>query len=148
MENAKKFDAVEDAILSAYQSNKNSRRRVQIKSDQFKNITMVEVFIGNVKTGDYKYRARFFKNNQEVFTYWMPQQERCPIIAKMMFEGYTQKRISELLGLSTSTINKDVRYMREATVMLDGFEFRARAEPVNKGVSRKVRVSAEQHAVH
>lgn len=121
----KQLDVVEDAILQAYQTNRSSRRRVQIKLDQFKNLAMLQVFVGNVKKPDeVKTRTRFFRDNVEVFSYWFTQEERTPIIAKMLFEGYTQKRISEMLGVSASTINKDVRYMREHTVMLDGYEWK------------------------
>jgi DNA-binding NarL/FixJ family response regulator len=145
--NTKELDVVEDAILQAYQTNKKSKRRVQIKTDQFNGLTMLEVFVGNVKTGDVKHRVRFFRNNVEVFSYWMAQEDRNPIIAKMLFEGYTQKRISEMLGLSAGTINKDVRYMREHTVMLDGYQFRKPAAAPVKNSRWNTKSKAKQPSV-
>jgi DNA-binding NarL/FixJ family response regulator len=147
--NTKQLDVVEDAILAAYQTNKSSRRRVQIKTDQFKGMTMLEIIIGNVKNpDDVKRRVRFFRDNQEVFSYWFKQEERTPIIAKMLFEGFTQKRISEMLGVSASTINKDVVYMRDHTVMLDGYQFRKPATKPVKNSRWNTKSKAEQHAVH
>jgi DNA-binding NarL/FixJ family response regulator len=146
--NTKELDVVEDAILATYQMNKKSRRRVQFKMDQFNGLTMLEVFVGNVKTGDVKHRIRFFRDNVEVFSYWMAQEDRNPIIAKMLFEGYTQKRISEMLGLSASTINKDVRYMRDHTVMLDGYQFRKPATKPHKNSRWNTKTKAQPHAVH
>jgi uncharacterized protein YerC len=147
--NTKQLDVLEDAILAAYQTNKNSRRRVQIKTDQFKNLAMLEIIIGNVKNPEeVKYRVRFFRDNQEVYSYWFKQEERTPIIAKMLFEGYTQKRISEMLGVSASTINKDVTYMREHTVMLDGYQFRKPAIKPHKNSRWNTKAKAQPHAVH
>jgi hypothetical protein len=127
----KQFDAIEDAVLSAYQSNKNSRRRVQIRMDKFKELTLVEILIGNVKNpDDLKKRIRIFYQGEEMvgpketWGYNLTREQRCPIISKMMFEGYTQQRISEMLKIHVGTVHKDVRYMRDHTVLLDGYEFR------------------------
>lgn len=154
MANTKPFDAVEDAILKAYQTNKNSRRRVQVKMDQFKDLTLIEVIIGNVKNPeDVKTRIRLFWNGdeqlgpRETWGYNLTREQRCPMIAKMMFEGYTQQRISEMMQLHPGTIHKDVRYMRDYTVMLDGFVFRA-TKPQVKRLTRTKRSPAEQHVVH
>lgn len=127
----KSFDAIEDALLKAYQMNKNSRRRVQVKMDQFKDVTLIEVFIGNVKKpDDVKVRVRLFWNGdeqvgpRETWGYNLAREQRCPIIAKMLFEGYTQQRISEMFQVHVGTIHKDVRYMRDHTALLIGYEFR------------------------
>jgi hypothetical protein len=132
----KDFDAVEDAILSAYQMNKNSRRRVQVKIDMFKNITLLEIYIGNVKGKDYKYRQRLFRDGVETFSYWLDQEQRCPLIAKMLFEGYSQARTAEMLGFHVGTIHKDVRYMREKTTLLDGYVSRVPKDIVVSKIRR------------
>lgn len=143
----KELDVVEDAILQAYQTNKRSRSRVQIQLDQFGKLAMLKIIIGNVKKPDeFKVRLRFFRDNVEVFSYWFKQNERTPIIKKMLFEGYTQKRISEMLGVSASTINKDVTYMREHTVMLDGFEFKGK--PINNTRFRRKYGQEGATAIH
>jgi hypothetical protein len=123
----KELDVVEDAILKMYQTNKGNRRRVQIKVDQFAKITLVECFIGNVKSTEYGYRMKLFYHGEEVRETWgynLTREERQPIIAKMLFEGFTQRRVSEMLRLHVSTIHKDVRYMREKTAMLVGYQAR------------------------
>lgn len=150
----KQFDAIEDAILSAYQSNKNSRRRVQIRTDKFKEITLVEILIGNVKKpDDVKKRVRiFFQGSEmvgpkETWGYNLTREQRCPIISKMMLEGYTQQRISEMLQIHASTVHKDVRYMRDSTVLLDGYEFRSSTKQTVKRLPR-TKPADQQLTVH
>lgn len=151
----KQFDAIEDAIMSAYQVNKRSRSRVQIRMDKFKEITLVEILIGNVKKPDeLKKRVRIFYQGDEMvgpketWGYNLTREQRCPIISKMMFEGYTQQRISEMLQIHASTVHKDVRYMRDQTVMLDGYEFRtAVPKPTVKRLARTKPVD-QQATVH
>jgi hypothetical protein len=154
---AKQFDAIEDAILQAYQKNKNSRRRVQIRTDKFKEITLVEVIIGNVKDpDDVTKRVRIFYQGDEMvgaketWGYNLTREQRCPIISKMMFEGYTQQRISEMLKIHVGTVHKDVRYMRDHTVMLDGYEFRSPFKQAKVTVKRLSRTKPvdQQLTVH
>lgn len=150
----KPFDAVEDALLKAYQMNKNGRRRVQVKMDQFKNITLIEIITGNVKHPDeVKIRVRLFWNGDEMlgaretWGYNLDREQRCPIISKMMFEGYTQQRISEMFQVHASTIHKDVRYMRDHTVLLDGYEFRP-GHAQTKTATRRKAAPNEHRVVH
>lgn len=151
---AKSFDAIEDALLKAYQMNKNSRRRVQVLMDQFKDVTLIKILIGNVKKpDDVKLRTRLFWNGneqvgpRETWGYNLIREQRCPIIAKMMLEGYTQQRISEMFQIHVSTIHSDVRYMRDHTALLIGYEFRA-SKPKDKTVRRKPADQVEQRVVH
>jgi hypothetical protein len=160
MENTKKLDVVEDAILQAYQTNRNKRQRVQIRMDRFKDITLLEVLIGNPKKPDeLKTRIRLFYNGDEVnpkretWGYNLNREQRTPIIQKMLVEGgYTQTRIAEMLKVHVSTVHKDVRYMRYETTMLADYEFRpSRTIAVVKttpAVSRRKTNTGESHVVH
>lgn len=138
----KHLDVVEDAILQAYQTNLNTRRRVRINVDRFLNITLIELTLGQVDTKGYKYKARIFRGQVETYAHWLTQEERCPIIAKMLREGYKQTQIAKMLDFHASTIHKDVRYMRSNTTLVADIEFRARATP-NKSSARR---SSPQHA--
>jgi hypothetical protein len=144
----KEFDAFEDAILAAYQMNKHSRRRVQIKTDSFGKLQMLEVFIGNVKNQTAKYQFKLFRDGAQVFSYWLGQEERCPLVAKMMHEGYTQTGIAKMLGIHVSTVHKDVRYMRDHTVLLDGYQFRKPADKPVKNSRWNAKAAPHQPAVH
>lgn len=151
----KELDIIEDAILQAYQTNKNARRRVQIRMDKFKDITLLEIITGNVKDPeDMKKRIRLFWQGtemvgpRETWGYNLVREQRCPIISKMLLEGYTQKRVSEMLQIHVSTVHADVRYMRDHTALLDRYEFRAPSKPTVKRIPRTPRPSTEQHVVH
>ncbi len=153
---AKEFDAVEDAILLAYQTSRTSRRRVQIRMDRFKDITLLEILIGNVKDpSDLKTRVRLFWHGGEIvgaketWGYNLTREQRCPIIAKMLFEGYTQQRISEMLQVSAGTIHKDVRYMRDSTTLLADFVFRSYKVAPKPTVRRKAApLTGDARSVH
>jgi DNA-binding NarL/FixJ family response regulator len=132
----KQFDLVEDAILQAYQTNLSGRRRVQIKVDRFASITLIELILGNPGTKQYKYKSRLFRGDEETYAHWLTQEERCPIIAKMLREGYKQAQIAKMLDFHAGTIHKDVHYMREYTTLVDGVAFRARPTPVKRTARR------------
>jgi DNA-binding NarL/FixJ family response regulator len=136
----KQLDVVEDAILQAYQTNLNTRRRVRINVDRFLNITLIELTLGQVDTKGYK--ARIFRGQVETYAHWLTQEERCPIIAKMLREGYKQTQIAKMLDFHASTIHKDVRYMRSNTTLVADIEFRTRATPTKSSARR----STSQHA--
>lgn len=101
------IDQMQAVINDAYIKGSVSRRRVQIEVDKFRDFCYIAIKIGD------KLTIRRFHEGQEVESRWMIQHDRLPWIAKMLKEGYTQRRIAEMLCFSVGTINKDVRYMRE-----------------------------------
>lgn len=100
-------DLIKKVIDEAYAKGAVSRRRVQIEMDKYREFTYIRLTVGE------KVVVRRFHRGMEVMTRWMIQHDRLPWIAKMLKEGFSQKRIAEMLCFSTSTINKDVRFMRE-----------------------------------
>lgn len=133
----KNLDVVEDAILQAYQTNLSTRHRVQIKVDRFAGISLIEVIIGQVETRGYKYKMRLFRGQTETYGHWLTQEERCPIIAKMLREGYKQTQIAKMLDFYPGTIYKDVSYMREFTTLVADIQFRKRPVTVKRAVNRR-----------
>jgi hypothetical protein len=100
----KQLDVVEDAILQAYQTNLNTRRRVRINVDRFLNITLIELTLGQVDTKGYKYKARIFRGQVETYAHWLTQEERCPIIAKMFTRTFATCAATPRLSRISSSV--------------------------------------------
>lgn len=49
-----------------------------------------------------------------VFTYWLTKEQRVPIVARMYKQGISGIRIARFLKVASSTVYKDLQYLREA----------------------------------
>lgn len=57
-------------------------------------------------------QRRWFHKEGAIFYYYLPKEERIPIVTEMFYSGCTVTEISEMVGLSRSTINNDVNELK------------------------------------
>ena len=105
-------DLVLECITNHYKKNeKRGNHRVQIRVDQFSEIVLVECEYKGILYRDW------FCDGAPVHTYWLTRDQRLDIVKSFFEAGYKQSKIALMLGFSSGTIGKDVRYMREAGIL-------------------------------
>jgi transposase-like protein len=99
------LEAQMDLAMQAVQ--RAGKHRAQIHLEQVENITLLTVTIGR------KSNTQYFLDDVRAFTYWFNREERAPLVKHYYHEGLTRSRIAAFLGVSPTTIGKDVRALRD-----------------------------------
>jgi DNA-binding transcriptional regulator LsrR (DeoR family) len=60
-----------------------------------------------------KLYRNWFLDGAPVYTYWLTRDDRIGVVQSFYEAGYTQAKIAAMLQFSATTINKDVKYLRE-----------------------------------
>ena len=102
-----KNETFQHALAVALEMAEDTKHRAQVHLDKYDNIKLLTVTI-------HKRTASFwFLDDVRVYSYWLTQSQRAPMVKKLHYEGMTNKRIGEFLGFHATTIGKDLKLMRE-----------------------------------
>lgn len=100
-------ETLQHALTVALAMVEETKHRAQLHLDKYDNLVLLTVTIHKRTT------TLWFQDGVRVFSYWLTQSQRAPMVKKMHYEGMTNKRIGEFLGFHATTIGKDLKAMRE-----------------------------------
>lgn len=100
-------DLIMECIQRHYTRAQRGNHRVQLKLDQFSDVTLVECeFKGRL------YRD-WFLDGAPVYTYWLSRDQRIDIVRDFYTAGYSGMKIAQMLKFAPATIYRDISYLRE-----------------------------------